>query len=129
MMVYTQAFCDLYARFGWLLRLREPFFIGESLNRSFSSWNSTSRPVRESVAYSLALPCLASTKVAAALPVVHVVPDTVLQTSSSLVLRVWCTARIASPYSSAKPLSARTFCRVSTITRPVSSCPSAKSSS
>jgi hypothetical protein len=29
--VYTQAFWGLHARLGWLLRLREPFFMGDYL--------------------------------------------------------------------------------------------------
>lgn len=31
--VYTQAFWDLHARFEWLLRLREPFFMVDYLRK------------------------------------------------------------------------------------------------
>ena len=31
MTVYTQAFWNLHARFGWLLRLQEPFFMYDYL--------------------------------------------------------------------------------------------------
>ena len=42
------------------------------------------------------------------LPVMPVGPDTVLTTSASPILRVWCTASTASPRESANPLSAPT---------------------